>query len=201
MDLNDLPEEQKEVIRRTMAENPELVERFGNPFDASDPRMWKPTAREDADISLDDRVHYMALDIEMLQDAVARLIVKNSELETLLRIQSLKQLAKDDPEAAAKELLKLLDGAIPPAAYGPEGDDGPAYAGSTGHGITPDSVVETVNGPIRAEQIPGYKNDPEWRPSPDWAEANCTCPAHVAMREQAGSPFSDGDEFPTGFYL
>ena len=61
-------------------------------------------------------------------------------------------------------------------------------------------MVETPQGLIRGDQIPGYKNDPDWRPSPDWMDANCMCPSHVAQREHAQEdpPGSFGG---TGLYL
>lgn len=165
--------------------DPELIERYGNPLDENDPRHWQPSEREERGISLADRVRLLELDMDL------QLMTSAKVLEWMVRQEQEKLLEqlKSDPEGAIRRLL----GKEPTRSFGPEGSDH-AYAGST-KGIAPDTIVDTVDGPIRADQIPGYRNDPDWRPSPDWAEANCTCDAHVAARE------ANKNNGPTGFYL
>lgn len=49
--------------------DPSLVEKFGDPFDPDDIRNVLPSARRkrDPDLSIEDEVYYLALDIEVLQ--------------------------------------------------------------------------------------------------------------------------------------
>jgi len=220
MGIDDLPEEIKKQIRDAMEKDPTLADRYGNPFDKNDPRFWKPTDR--TDLSLEDQVKYLANDVEAISRTLSMTMEKVAELNTVVadmegrELQRRIQEVKDDPAKAValmEEIVEKIKGGLDKQHtdkfYGPEGENGPAYAGST-QGIPPDAQVSTPNGYIRADQIPGYRNDPEWRPSPDWVEANCTCPAHVRDREAAAesNPFGidpfkdDGDDgHHTGMYL
>lgn len=190
----DLPKELREKLEELVAQvDPAFLAKFGNPLDPNDARHWKPSERKERGVSIEDRLAFLELDMESMQSSFARVmewIMTQQEKEYQAKIAEL----VSNPEKAREFMEQLLG----PAARGPEGDHGPAYAGST-RGIQPDELVDTVDGPIRADQIPGYRNDPDWKPSPDWADANCTCPAHVAAREAAGDP--GREERPPGMYL
>jgi hypothetical protein len=97
------------------------------------------------------------------------------------------------------DLLSKIMGGNAPGAWGPF-DDSPdtpvRYAGST-TGAKGEQLIDTVDGMIRMDQIPGYVDDPKWAPSPDWVDANCNCPEHRARREQNGPD----DDPLTGMYL
>lgn len=214
-----MDERLKKLIEEAVANaDPELVEKFGNPLDENDPRMWSPTERIEKGISLEDQVRYLALDVEAhslaLTDALKRNIEFNVQLDRLQRwaaeqmATQFMELVKTDPEAAANQLAKYLgetgmDSVMPKPSYGPLEDSPDAairYAGSA-EGASPHQMVETPNGLIDIKDIPGYVDDPKWRPSPDWVDANCMCPTHVRAREAANRTNPGDDDFPTGLYL
>lgn len=192
----NLPDPTRQALEKMLESNPEYVAKYGNPFDETDPRNWSPSDRKAKGVSLEDRLALLELDVE------GQTIVLNKLTEYMMAEQSrqLKEEMLKDPEGFLRKLLN--GGDLPRAEWGPGDDkDGARYAGST-EGVKPDQLVPTPDGMIRADQIPGYRNDPAWRPSPDWVDANCTCPTHVAQREAAShKQISDDDGFPTGFYL
>jgi len=217
-----MDERLKKLIEEAVERNPELTEKYGNPLDENDPRNWTPSQRAEKGVSLEKQVELLGLDMEAQTMATGTLIRKILDLE--FQLDKLQQwaaqkmadefltLVKENPEKAAEYLKSMLaNGAPPPSPdgtsrgqWGPLEDDPNAsirYAGSS-RGIAPDQLVETPEGLIRGDQIPGYVNDPNWRPSPDWMQANCMCPAHVAEREREKdrNPFDDGDS-GTGMYL
>lgn len=189
-----MKDENRKALEEAVANaDPALIEKYGNPLDPNDPRHWEPSERGARGVSINDRTRLLELDMELVQQSVARLV------DHMMRQQAREFLAEMEanPEAAMKKLAAYTESI--PRSYGPNGEAGPAFAGST-KGLPPDAQVETPDGVIRADQIPGYRNDPDWRPSPDWAEANCMCATHVAAREAAkeNPQFPDG---PTGMYL
>lgn len=194
----DAPQEFRDALQRSLENNPEYVEKYGNPFDETDPRNWSPTERKERGLSLEDRLSLLELDVESQEVVLSKL----TEFMVSEQAKQMKEELLRDPEAFIKKMIN--NGTLPQGEWGPGNDkDGARYAGST-EGIKPDQQVPTVDGPIRADQIPGYRNDPAWRPSPDWVDANCTCPTHVAQREAANQKPTDGTDdkdFPTGFYL
>lgn len=192
----DLPEVAKKALQEMLEANPEYVEKFGNPFDETDPRNWSPSERRAKGLSSEARLELLELDVEGQSFVLNRLTHFMVEQQT----KQMKEEMLSDPEGF---LRKMLKGGVPPQGeWGPGNNkDGERYAGST-EGVKPDQLVPTPDGMIRADQIPGYRNDPAWRPSPDWVDANCTCPTHVAQREAAShKQIGDDDGFPTGFYL
>jgi hypothetical protein len=190
-ELDDATKNLRDALKKVALNNlsAEFLAKYGDPTDPNNPVTWKPSTRAERGLSLEERVHFLELDSDLEQDALGSLL---RELQTLRAEMMMDKLKERGPEGEALAgLLKTLmeSGG---SADGP--GNGHNYAGSA-QGIAPDTIVDTVDGPIRADQIPGYREDPSWRPSPDWADANCTCPAHVAMREQKDQPGS------TGFYL
>lgn len=200
----ELPEELREMIEARKQTNPELFEKYGDPTDENDPRFWLPSSREERGVSLEDRVRYLELDQETSMLAFAPV------LQWVLRKQRDEMIAElqKDPVAFLRKALEsgadpqeiLTAMASTQGSHGPDGDHGPAYAGSTS-GIAPDTMVDTVQGKIRADQIPGYRNDPSWQPSPDWIDANCTCERHQALRAASNNGSGDDGDFSTGLYL
>lgn len=196
-----MSDDYRDLVSKMVNENPEYVEKYGNPLDDSDPRNWSPTRRREEGLSVEDRLKYLELNFEVVDEIVKRLSVWYLE-------QLKKEMLKEMQEDPAGFLTKMLDanglGPVNPnykGDFGPNGDNGPAFAGST-KGIAPDTIVDSINGPIRADQIPGYKNEPDWRPSPDWIDANCTCPVHTAQRAANNDGEADGGFGDrTGFYL
>lgn len=205
----ELPDELRELVEKRKQDNPELIEKFGDPTNPDDPRFWSPSTRKEKGVSVEDRLTFLELDMEAMTLAFGPV------LKWYMQKQAEEMVAKlrDNPMGVLKE---MLDSGMEPAdaigmlselakrvqesgSYGPNGHDGPAYAGSTA-GLAPDSIVESKDGPIRADQIPGYRNDPSWRPSPDWIDANCMCPTHVAQRAAANGG-SDDDGYGSGLYL
>lgn len=57
------------------AMDPTLVDKFGDPFDPDDIRNVLPSERrkQDPDMSIEDEVYYLALDVEVLQRMVSLL--------------------------------------------------------------------------------------------------------------------------------
>lgn len=200
-----MDDELKKQLEEAMKDfDPAMIEKFGNPLDENDPRMWTPTKRIQQGVSLEDQVRFLGLDMESQAIALARVLQENVVLKQqifeLTKAQLLEQM-KTDPEGAVKRVLGLAGLDAPQGSYGPLDNDPNTpvrYAGSTRNG-SPDQMVDTPQGMIRMDQIPGYVDDPNWRPSPDWVDANCMCPEHVKNREQNNDagPF-DG---PTGMYL
>jgi hypothetical protein len=184
----------KEIEKALVEADPKLIEKFGNPLDENDPRHWLPTERGERGLSVNDRVRLLELDMELVQETLGNVIAWVAQKQKEEMLKQFEAELKEDPKKAIEKLL----GGIP-SARGAAGDTGPAYAGST-KGLNPSDTVETPNGVIRADQIPGYRNDPNWTPSPDWADANCMCPVHVAQRKASENDprFGDG---PTGMYL
>ena len=189
-----------EQMKRLMEEavrnaDPKMVAKYGNPLDEDDPRTWTPSRRAEAGISLEDQVKFMGLDLEAQAMVIAKLVFELQNLQDWVAEKTkaeFLELLRTNPEAAGKQLAAMLDNN---SYQTPE-----PYAGSVD--VTqPDTTISTVNGPIRVRDIPGYRDDPEWKPSPDWIDANCTCPAHVAKREEANRTKPGSGDFPTGFYL
>lgn len=190
-DLSNIPEDMRAGLEELIKESPEYVAKFGNPLDANDPRNWSPSERKERGVSFEDRLTFLELDVEAQQTVLSKVSLWMIEQQ---RKEMLAEM-KNDPEAFLRKMMGQA------GSRGPNGDTGPAFAGST-VGIAPDEIVDTVDGPIRADQIPGYRNEPGWHPSPDWADANCTCPTHTQQREAAkGSQLNGDDNFPNGFYL
>ena len=174
----------------------EMMARFGDPRDKNDPRNWTPTQRAEKGLSTEEQLQLLGLDMEMMVISMGKLLAWKLEQE---KRQFMEEI-KNNPEKALEKLLGSLGG-MPKGAYGPLDNDNPdtpiRYAGSTGGGIAPDTLVETPDGVINASQIPGYVNDPNWKPSPDWVDANCMCPSHQEQRRQANG----GDDSAPGMYL
>lgn len=173
--------------------DPKLLEKYGNPLDENDPKMWPPSKRAAEGLSLEDQLKYLGLDMEAQSYVISDLMKKVFKLEGLINEMLKAQLIqrmKDDPEGAAKQLMSMMGMTTP--------DTEPNT------GLSPDALVATPNGQIRADQIPGYKNEPGWKPSPDWIDANCMCEKHQEERKAAETydPFKIGpDDPPTGMYL
>jgi hypothetical protein len=203
-------DEQTRKMLEDMLKNtdPKLVAKYGNPLDENDPRMWTPSQRKERGISLEDQVTYLGLDIE------AQTLVLGQQMTTIATLRAMlmefltdyvTDLMKTNPEKAVKTLMRFSgvtpETAAPVGSWGPldNNPDSPVrYAGSTA-GIAPDQLIETPQGVIRADQIPGYHNDPSWKPSPDWVDANCMCPTHQASRKNNDG--IDPFEPPNGMYL
>jgi len=201
-----MDEEKRKLLEKLMRQaDPELLEKFGNPLNEDDPRNWSPSVRRERGLPDSELLRLLEVDMEAAMMTIAKLVSMVMEQREFMEFQMKKELleaAKRDPEKVVQALL----GNVPQTkgSYGPFDDDPDTavrYAGSTDGGIAPDRMVDTPNGMIRADQIPGYRDDPNWRPSPDWVEANCTCDAHTRLREQANSNQKPDNDFPTGFYL
>jgi hypothetical protein len=214
-----MDEQLRKLIENAVANNPDMVEKFGNPLDKEDPRNWTPTERAEKGLSTEEQLRLLGLDVEAQAQAIASVTMRTFDLVAqldLLQHWAADQMAKEFKALVADGKIdeamglmkKLMGGQAPesqPGQWGPLEDKEDAsirYAGSA-RGIAPDQMVETPQGLIRGDQIPGYRNDPNWRPSPDWMDANCMCPAHVAKREHDNdNPFnSDGGFGGTGLYL
>lgn len=201
-------EETRKLLQEAMKHaDPALVEKYGNPLDENDPRMWTPSKRLENGVSLEDRVEYLGLDLEAQALVLQNLMIDNANLKEKvyeLLAEQLKEQLRTNPEAAVKRVMEMMNGGeAPKGSYGPfdsSPDAGIRYAGSS-QGMPPDHEVETPQGLIRADQIPGYRNDPNWRPSPDWVDANCMCPTHVAQREHDAHDNPFGDNGLPGMYL
>lgn len=193
---NLTPEDKKKLEELVANADPEALAKFGNPLDENDPRMWTAKERADKGLSAEEQIQLLANDVDAITLTVGKLAKDLFDM----RMAAMLAEIKANPEAALEKLLANYND--PDKNFGPNGPSGPAYAGSLSDPrISPDTIVETVDGPIRADQVPGYKNVPGWTPSPDWAEANCACDAHKAMRAAANNKPEDDDKFPTGFYL
>ena len=194
--FENMTPEQQEMLRDLVAKaDPEMLEKYGNPLDENDRRMWTPKERAEKGVPLEEQILLLATDVEALSVTVGKLA---QDLFDMRKAELLREI-KANPEAAIEKLISAYAG-DPDKTFGPNGPSGPAYAGSLGDPrISPDTIVDTIDGPIRADQVPGYRNEPGWVPSPDWAEANCACDAHKAKRAAAAN--GNGDDFPNGFYL
>lgn len=207
--MGEMPEDLRRQLEKMVnGADPELLKKYGNPLDEDDPRSWLPSTRKNRGVNPLDRLEMLELDMEksiLSFGELAREVKRIADYVARQQAEEIAEQMKTDPKAAMEKLMSVLgiqpeDGPpIPDGAFGPNGENGPAYAGST-QGVPPDTIVETVDGPIRADQIPGYENSPDWRPSVDWLDANCTCPLHVAQREAAGG-HDDNGERPPGMYL
>ena len=202
----ELPDNLRELLEKRKEIDPELFEKYGDPTNPDDPRFWSPSKRKEEGLSIEDRLTYLELDVEAMTLAMGPVMTwvlrkQAEEMAAQLRddpIGFLKNMvAKGASPEEALELIGSLTNAMEQQqpnyerSYGPDGTDGNAYAGST-QGIAPDTMVDSINGPIRADQIPGYRNEPGWRPSPDWVDANCTCESHKAQRAAASNGEMDG---------
>lgn len=209
-----MDEERRRLLEEAVSQaDPRLVEKFGNPLDENDPRNWPPSVRAEKGLSLEEQVRLMGLDVEAQSLAFAHLAEVVANIRSYvneMRAEALVEELKRDPESAVKKMMAMLNGTtkehVTEGAWGPNENspDAPVrYAGST-QGISPDQLVETPDGRIRADQIPGYRNDPNWQPSPDWVEANCMCDNHKRLRAQSNQfgidPYRDDDP-PRGMYL
>lgn len=181
-----IPDEQRKHLENLVAKaDPEAIAKYGNPLDPNDPRHWMPTTRGERGISVSDRVRLLELDMEVNQIAMGRIMdhIARQQEEALL------EELKTNPRAAVQKLADILGEEIPPdikamldGSFGPDGKQGPLFAGSV-KGAAADALVVTPQGTIRVDQIPGYRNDPEWTPSSDWVEMNCMCEGHISARE------------------
>ncbi len=192
-----MDEQLEKLIAETAERNPDLVKKFGNPLDKNDPRNWTPTERAEKGLSQEEQLKLLGLDVESQSMAVAMLVQKNLELEFQLdklqrwaadkMAEEFVTLVRENPEKASEYLKSMMEMGEPPSKNVPVA------------GQEPLPMVQTVNGPIRLDQIPGFKDDPNWRPSPDWLDANCTCDVHTKKRAESEGkgPF----DFPTGMYL
>lgn len=210
--MSEQPANRDEFLKRLIDNaDPELLNKFGNPLDLEDPRMWLPSTREEKGVSQEDRLRFAELDVESMGLAFGTLLRRVDEMYTWMLKEAENRLieqAKKDPEGTLRKLLSG-DISIPGTPVKRAGSWGPLddsentsvrYAGSA-IGIKPDQMVDTPDGMIRADEIPGYKDDSEWTPSPDWIDANCMCPSHVARREEAKNNGDDNPFNGTGFYL
>jgi len=214
-------DERVERLLQATKSNPLLAKVIGDPSDPDNPRMKTPLQRAEEGMSRDEQFDNLVLDIEMLTMSIANLITQNESLAFQLdklqnwaaqkMAEDFTRKVKEDPEGAVKDLQNLLGGfdlgkESVTSSYGPmdnSPDAGIKYAGSVQEYETrkPDNLIETPNGWIKVEDIPGYRDDPNWTPSPDWVDANCMCPAHKARRAAAeGKHPGDGD-YGTGLYL
>jgi hypothetical protein len=205
-----IPEELKQLVAAKKESDPELFEKYGDPTDENDPRFWQPSDRAEKGVSPEDRLKFLELDVEAMALAFGPVL----KWVIAKQVEEMKAKVKEDPIGFLQSMLET--GADPAqvteilkevlasrGSYGPNGESGHAYAGST-QGIAPDTMVDSINGPIRADQIPGYRNDPNWRPSPDWVDANCTCENHKALRAQHNDGEADGgfgEQYGNGLYL
>lgn len=193
----ELPEELRKLVQQRMQEEPELFEKFGNPLDENDPRFWTPSEREERGVSLEDRVKFLELDVEAQMKVLGEIVMwKMSEEKRRMRERIAE--AKNDPQKAMELLREIMGDDNPENMIGEMSPDGTILAGSV-QGASPDAEVSTPQGTIKVSDIPGYRNDPDWKPSPDWLDANCMCPVHQAQRAQGMTPPTD--DGPTGFYL
>ncbi len=145
---------------RVFGLDPEYVAKYGDPNDSTDPRSMLPSERTKAGYSVEDRLRYLELDVELLFEARGR-----DQAEKLALYAYLKSLANPIPVSSHDE-------------------NGHLYAGTL-KGPGPDAIVATKDGPIAAKLIPGYKEDPQWSPSIDWVDMNCTCEGHKAQRGES----------------
>lgn len=194
-----MDERLEKLMKDLVDQNPELVEKFGNPLDKNDPRNWTPAERTEKGLSIEEQLRLLGLDVESQAKGFAALVKRMFDLE--FQLDKAQRLLA---ELSAREFTALIkEGKVEEAmtlmkkVMGPEDPSFSEVAPSNGGQIP---MVQTVSGPIRLDQIPGYKDDPEWRPSPDWLDANCTCEVHTKKREEATgqNPFGD---FGTGMYL
>ncbi len=126
-------------------------------------------------LTLEERVELLEKETEILRRSTAGLIndMRAQQLKGLVE-----QFLNENPDVR-EEVSRLLQ----------EETEQPMP-------LPPDHLVPTVNGNIRAGEIPGYKNEPGWRPSIDWVEANCTCPTHTEKRNNQNPENGTG-----GLYL
>jgi len=176
------PEDRARVQQAVDQAGPEFIAKYGNPLDENDPRHWSPTERAERGLSLADQVKLLGLDVEVLQISLGK-VVQWVAYKQQQEAEELVEEMKTNPKAALEKVMKML-GEVPPNLTGALGDsdDGPLYAGSV-KGQPGDAIVSTPQGMIRVDQIPGYKDDPDWQPSTDWVDMNCLCESHVAIRE------------------
>jgi hypothetical protein len=181
MPVEPSPEDRERIQAAIDAAGPEFIAKFGNPLDPNDPRHWLPTERAERGLSVNDRVRLLELDMEVMQISMGKVIRYLGELQEKELLEDLKR----DPQAALRKLAQMVGEEVPEELIRKLGEteDGPLYAGSV-QGQPGDKLVVTPQGTIRVNQIPGYKNDPNWIPSTDWVDMNCLCPTHVAQREE-----------------
>lgn len=191
------PEQKAQLKEALKTADPAMIEKYGNPLDDNDPRNWLPSERESRGLSDRDRLKVLELDMERISDTLGLLVARVMKQEQLQMVRDLTEEFKTNPEAATQKVVEMLSNL--PGSRGPNGDEGPAYAGST-NGLKPTDLVETPDGVIMAQQIPGYRDDPNWSPSPDWKEANCMCPMHKAQRAAAAQD-TRFDDPRGGMYL
>jgi hypothetical protein len=164
--------------------DPEFLKKYGNPLNKNDPRHWLPSERGDRGVSLADRVKLLELDMDLMQITMGKVVhwvAEQQEKEILEELKrnpgkALEMLARATGQEVPEDLQKIFAGFRGPT------DNGPLFAGSV-KGAKPDELVITPQGTIRVDQIPGYRNDPEWLPSTDWVEMNCMCEGHISGRE------------------
>lgn len=210
MDENLKAREQLEAKLTEMLKDadPEVIAKYGNPLDKEDPRNWLPSKRAEEGLSTEEQLRLLGLDYETLREitigAYKELAAINIQLEKLSQWaahqmqKEFTEEVKTNPEAAAKKLVNMMAGRSPyDDGQGNDHDEHPHERPKA------DQLVQTPDGVIRFDQIPGYKDDPSWRPSPDWIDANCMCAKHQEQRKNAYGidPFRDDNPPGTGMYL
>lgn len=181
-----LKEKQKEEWEQAKEE---AERRYGDVTDPSNPLLTPPTEREALGLTAEERVTYLEKEAELMRTGMARLLDIVSELRAELKIMDLRQR---NPEAAAL-LDQLMDAR---AANRIPSNLTPQVVDANKEPVPPGAMLPTVNGMVRADSIPGYRNEPGWAPSEEWADENCGCPIHVEKRKNKGTG-SDG----TGLYI
>jgi hypothetical protein len=196
MNASDMPDDVKKLIQDAIDANPELVEQYGNPLDDKDPSFWKPSRRREEGMSVEDRLLYLEKDVEASTRVLGELVFWKMD-EEKRRLRERIAEAKTDPQKAMALLNEILGDDLAsqlPAAI--TDDNGNTLAGSV-VGRKGSETIETPQGFIKISDIPGYRDDPEWRPSPDWVDANCMCPRHQQQRQANGF----NEDPPNGMYL
>lgn len=179
-ELDDLRKAMEQDVYNS-EEFKKLTEKFGDPKDKNNPLTWIPSQRKEKGLSIEERLSYLELDVELVQSTLDSVLVTVNKL----RLDGLlDKLRVKGPEGAA--LADLLEGLRP-------GEAPSATTDNHSEKIASDTIVKTVDGDIRVDQIPGYRDDGSWQPSPDWIDANCPCQAHEEKRRNSNGP--------TGFYL
>jgi hypothetical protein len=186
-----------EKIRQLQEQHPEFFDKYGDPTDESDPRNWEPSSRGERGLSLNDRVKLLELDMDLIKSTVQKVmpwVIRKQEEEMLEEF-------KRDPQKFLANFAKQMGTEVPPEVMEAAKQLQPVATDNRG-AILPDAMLPTVNGPVRADSVPGYRFEPDWAPSEEWSDENCACPVHQEMREkgQASKTTSNNADLP-GLYL
>jgi hypothetical protein len=112
--MQKMDERLKKLVEGVVERNPELVAKFGNPLDESDPRNWPPSKRAEEGLSLEEQLRLLGLDYEGQALAVAQLVERSVSFE--MQLDKLQKwaaekmaddfiaLAKSDPDKATEKL-------------------------------------------------------------------------------------------------